>query len=112
MTGTEPHNGAADPREVSVAATLARTAVLVGLTLGFALLFRFWHPAVTLVQTVAGTAAWQSLYPLLRIESGLGREQLILVAIVLFCFLLALGLQLGFIAALRALRRRRGTRPG
>lgn len=81
------------PREISVAETLIRTAILVGLTLAFASVFRFWQPAIKLAQHVAGTPAWQELYSLFHIESGLGREQLILTGIMIACFLLALGVQ-------------------
>lgn len=80
-------------REVSVTATLIRTVILVGLTLVFAAVFRFWQPLIRLVQHVAGTSVWQELYSLFHIESGLGREQLILTGIMIVCFLLALAVQ-------------------
>ncbi|MDE7539808.1 hypothetical protein [Gluconobacter sphaericus] len=81
------------PHEISVAETLIRTTILVGLTLAFASVFRFWQPAIKLAQHVSGTSAWQELYSLFHIESGLGREQLILTGIMIVCFLLALGVQ-------------------
>ncbi len=80
-------------REVSIPETLIRTAILVGLTLAFASVFRFWQPAIKLAQRIAGTSAWQELYSLFHIESGLGREQLILTGIMIACFLLALAVQ-------------------
>ncbi|GBR43196.1 hypothetical protein GRO01_14540 [Gluconobacter roseus NBRC 3990] len=84
---------AAPSREVSVTETLIRTVILVGLTLAFASVFRFWQPAIKLAQHVAGTSAWQELYSLFHIESGLGREQLILTGIMIVCFLTALAVQ-------------------
>lgn len=84
---------AASAREVSITETLVRTGILVGLTLAFASVFRFWQPAIKLAQHVAGTSGWQELYSLFHIESGLGREQLILTGIMIACFLLALAIQ-------------------
>ena len=84
------HNKNKGQKEVSVAVTLIRTAILIGLTLAFMAIFRFWKPAIHGMQKVAGTGAWQSLYGFFHINSGLGREQLILTAVMLVCFALAL----------------------
>ena len=98
---------AASPREISVTETLIRTAVLVALTLAFASVFRFWQPAIKVAQHIAGTSVWQELYSLFHIESGVGREQLILTGIMIACFLLALAVQsVGFLI-FRKLRKNR-----
>ncbi|MBF0876415.1 hypothetical protein HKD21_06100 [Gluconobacter cerevisiae] len=102
-----PRPQVASPREVSVMETLIRTAILVGLTLAFASVFRFWQPAIKVAQHTAGTSAWQELYSLFHIDSGVGREQLILTGIMLVCFLLALVVQsVGFLV-FRKLRKNR-----
>lgn len=85
---------ASQPAEVSIGATMIRTLTLVGLTFVFALVVRFVTPVAHGVQWVAGTQGWQEVYRLAGIESGLGREQAIMVAIMLVCFLLALAIQL------------------
>lgn len=94
------------PREVSVRETLIRTVTLVGLTLAFASVFRFWQPAIRLAQHVAGTSVWQELYSLFHIESGLGREQLILTGIIIVCFLVALAVQAIGILIFQRIRKR------
>ncbi|MBN3866714.1 hypothetical protein [Gluconobacter kondonii] len=102
-----PSPQVASPREVSVAETLIRTAILVALTLAFASVFRFWQPAIKVAQHIAGTSVWQELYSLFHIESGVGREQLILTGIMIACFLLALAVQsVGFLI-FRKLRKNR-----
>ncbi|EHH68678.1 hypothetical protein GMO_14480 [Gluconobacter morbifer G707] len=93
--------------EVSIAETLLRTVGLVGLTVIFAAVFRFWKPAIHLSQKVAGTSAWQALYGLFHIETALGREQLILIGIVLVCFLAALGVEVLILASVRRIRKQR-----
>ncbi|MBS1101776.1 hypothetical protein JK202_01885 [Gluconobacter sp. Dm-62] len=97
---------ATSQREVSVTETLIRTATLVVLTLAFASIFRFWQPAIKLAQHVAGTSAWQELYSLFHIESGLGREQLILTGIMIVCFLLALAIQFIGLIVFQRIRKR------
>lgn len=92
--------------EVSILETLLRTVVLVGLTLALAAIFRFWEPAVKLSQKTAATHAWQSLYSVFHIETALGREQLILVGIILFCFTVALVVQVAGLFALKMIRNR------
>ncbi|MCX5614393.1 hypothetical protein [Bombella saccharophila] len=93
-------------KEVSVASTLGRMVVLLGLTFGFLLLVRFCSPVFHAVQYVAGTAWWQQLYTLLHIETALGREQLILLGIVLGAFVLALLIQLSGLWLLQKIRGR------
>lgn len=79
--------------EVSVKSNLVRTAILVGLTIFFMGLIRFSSFLSHIMQHIAGMGWWQSLYDMFHIETALGREQLLLVAIVLFCFVLALFVQ-------------------
>ncbi|WP_370517957.1 hypothetical protein [Saccharibacter sp. 17.LH.SD] len=81
-------------KEVTVLSTLGRTACLVGLTIVFMVFVRFCPPISHAVQWVAGTAPWQRLYDLFHVNGALGREQLMLSAIVIFCFALALSVQL------------------
>lgn len=92
--------------EVSIAETLLRTVSLVGLTLAFAAIFRFWHPTIKLVQMVAATHAWQWLYTLFRVDSALGREQMILIGIIVFCFCVALIVQIIGLAVIKRIRSR------
>ncbi|QDH16296.1 NRT1/PTR family MFS transporter [Swingsia samuiensis] len=94
-------------REVSIIETLLRTVGLVGLTLVIASIFRFWGPAVHVVQNIAGTSFWQKLYGVFHIDSALGREQLILISIIIFCFFVALLIQSLFLLALKPLRRKK-----
>ncbi|MUG04912.1 hypothetical protein GM556_05075 [Bombella sp. ESL0378] len=96
----------ASRKEVSVASTLGRMFVLLGLTFGFLLLVRFYRPVFPLVQYVAGTRWWQQLYSLFHIETALGREQMLLLGIVLACFMLALLIQLIGLWLLHKLRSR------
>ncbi|AOX17168.1 hypothetical protein [Kozakia baliensis] len=91
--------------EVSIRTTLLRTVSLVFLTIVFAASVRFIKPIGHIVTWVAGTEAWQSLYRVLGIESGLGREQLILTGIMVVCFALALVVQTGVLFALEMRRR-------
>ncbi len=93
-------------REISIAATIGRTAFLVGLSCVFMVLVRFWAPLSHGVQQVAGSRLWQSLYELLHIETALGREQLILFGIVLACFTTALLIQLLGLYGLRRFQQR------
>lgn len=86
-----------DKKEVSVASTLGRTAGLLTLTFLLMALVRFCTPVSHLVQHAAGTALWQQAYGLFHITSALGREQLIMSAIVIVCFVLALIIQLGLL---------------
>ncbi|QDH25749.1 hypothetical protein D5366_01465 [Neokomagataea tanensis] len=95
-----------DKEEVSIATTLLRTLSLTGLTFIFLAIVRFWAPAMHLMQRVAGSAAWARLAGLLRIETGLGREQFIFVGIVVFCFVLALIVQSIVYAIIRFCRGR------
>ncbi|GBR69239.1 hypothetical protein [Gluconobacter kanchanaburiensis] len=104
---SEPRSKNVIHREVTVTETLVRTVSLVALTLVFASAFRFWQPAIRLAQHMAGTSFWQSLYGLFHIESGLGREQLILSGIVVVCFLLALLVQAVGLLVFRKIRERR-----
>ncbi|WP_370518165.1 MULTISPECIES: hypothetical protein [unclassified Saccharibacter] len=90
-------NTISNRKEVSVASTLGRTAGLIGLTLLFMALVRFCAPVSHMVQHAAGTALWQRAYVLFHITSALGREQLIMSAIVIVCFLLAFALQMGML---------------
>lgn len=92
--------------EVSIITTLARTAALVVLTVLIAASARFLPPVVHLVQHVAGTQAWQSLYTLFGVESGIEREQLILIGIVLASFCVALAVQLAALALWTRIRSR------
>jgi len=82
-----------DQMQGSVLETFLKTVVLVGLTVALMALVRFWGPLARGVSWVAGSGAWQRLYTMFKIESGLGREQLILVGIALSCFLVALVVQ-------------------
>ncbi|MCX5617932.1 hypothetical protein NQF86_04520 [Bombella sp. TMW 2.2543] len=81
-------------KEISVLSTLGRMVTLLGLTVIFLALVRFYRPATHVIQYVAGTSLWQRLYSLFHVETALGREQLLLMGIVLSCFCLALLLQL------------------
>ncbi|GBQ87524.1 hypothetical protein [Asaia krungthepensis] len=106
-------HGETEPKiaEISVTSTLLRTIGLVGLTIVLACLIRFVPFLGHGVQWVAGTDAWQSLYALFGIDSSLGREQLILVGIMLSCFVVALGIQALTVVVsgkIRASRRRGG----
>jgi len=91
--------------EISVTTTLLRTISLVGLTLFLACLIRFVPFLSHGVQWIAGTNSWQALYTLLGINTSLGREQLILIGIMLCCFLLALGIQMGLVYLVSRLKR-------
>lgn len=91
--------------EVSITTTLLRTTGLVGLTLVLAILIRFVPFLSHGVQWVAGTDAWQALYSLLGIDTSLGREQLILVGIMLCCFFVALGVQTALVYFVARLKR-------
>ncbi|OOL19925.1 hypothetical protein AL01_03020 [Bombella intestini] len=93
-------------KEVSVLSTLGRMVVLLGLTFCLLLLVRFYQPATHLMQHIVGTSLWQQLYGLFHIETALGREQLILMGIVLCCFLLALLVQLVGLWIIGRFRRR------
>ncbi|WP_051528404.1 hypothetical protein [Asaia astilbis] len=92
-------------KEISVTATLVRTIGLVGLTLVFACLIRFVPFLSHGAQWIAGTNAWQTLYSLLGIETSLGREQLILIGIMLCCFVAALAVQGAFVYFAARIRR-------
>lgn len=92
-------------KEISVLSTLGRMVVLLGLTFIFLVLVRFYRPATHLMQHVVGTSVWQRLYGLFHVETALGREQLILVGIVLSCFCLALLIQILGLWFLRQFRR-------
>ncbi|GBR14256.1 hypothetical protein AA0228_2213 [Gluconobacter frateurii NRIC 0228] len=92
--------------EVSIVETLLRTVGLVGLTLAFAAVFRFWHPTLKLVQMVAATHAWQWLYTLFHVDSALGREQMILIGIIVFCFCAALIVQIAVLSLIKVIRSR------
>ncbi|GEL02285.1 hypothetical protein [Swaminathania salitolerans] len=81
------------PGEVTVRATLLRTLTLVLLTLAFAFCIRALPPLMHGVQYLAGTSAWQTLYDWFGIQSSLGREQMILIGIMMVCFCLALVVQ-------------------
>jgi hypothetical protein len=96
--------------EGSIAATLVRTVVLVGLTVVLMALCRMWGPAKAAIVLVAGTRAWQSLYDILRLQNGLQREQLLLVGIALSCFVIALCLQTIGLLAVARFRRARADR--
>ncbi|GBR11760.1 hypothetical protein [Asaia spathodeae] len=91
--------------EVSITTTLVRTIGLVGLTLVLALLIRFVPFLSHGVQWVAGTSAWQRLYSLFGIDTSLGREQLILIGIMLCCFIVALGVQTALTYVMLRLKR-------
>lgn len=82
-----------DKMEVSIASTMGRTFCLIGITLLFMAIVRFCQPISHIIQHIAGTASWQRLYDLLHIKGALGREQLILMAIVIVCFCSALVMQ-------------------
>lgn len=79
--------------------------VLLGLTFIFLVLVRFYQPATHLMQYLVGTSVWQWFYGLFHVETALGREQLILVGIVLSCFCLALLVQILGLWVLRHFRR-------
>ncbi|MBE1723574.1 hypothetical protein DTQ13_01225 [Parasaccharibacter sp. TMW 2.1888] len=96
----------ASRKEVSVLSTLGRMVVLLGLTCGLLLVVRFYQPATRLMQHAVSTALWQRLYGLFHVETALGREQLILIGIVLSCFLLALLIQLLALWLMNRVRRR------
>ncbi|WP_438382006.1 hypothetical protein ABHV46_14115 [Asaia sp. BMEF1] len=91
--------------EVSITTTLLRTIGLVGLTLALAFLIRFVPFLSHGVQWVAGTDAWQALYSLFGIDTSLGREQLILIGIMLCCFFVALGVQTALVYFTARLKR-------
>lgn len=91
--------------EVSITTTLLRTIGLVGLTLVLACLIRFVPFLSHGVQFIAGTQIWQKLYALLGIETSLGREQLILIGIMMACLIVALAVQTGLVYAWSRFRR-------
>lgn len=93
--------------ESTVKATVVRTLALVLLTLVFASSVRFVPVIGRGMQMVVGTSAWQSLYPIFGMESGMQREQLILIGIMVASFVAALIVQLASVAGFRAYRRRR-----
>lgn len=109
MKSTPKTNDAASQMgsgDVSVKTTLLRTLTLVVLTLLLAASVRVVPPVGRGMQAIVGTSAWQSLYHIFGLESGMAREQLILVGIVGVCFVVALILQTLGIVAWRAYRRR------
>jgi len=107
---TQREAGERNVGEVSITSTLLRTIGLVGLTLVLACMIRFVPFLSHAVQWVAGTDAWQALYALFGIDSSLGREQLILVGIMLSCFVVALGVQALFVFVSERVRSSRRAR--
>jgi len=55
---------------------------------------------------VAATHAWQWLYTLFHVDSALGREQMILIGIIVFCFCAALIVQIAVLSLIKVIRSR------
>lgn len=91
-------------QEVSIATNLRRTAFLVGMTVIFIALLRFSPFLSKKMQYFAGFSFWQKLDEFFHIDTALGREQLLLVGMVLICFMMALFLQFLGIFILRYCR--------
>ncbi|MDF7675051.1 hypothetical protein PT277_06925 [Acetobacteraceae bacterium ESL0709] len=82
---------------VTPLATLLRTISLVSLTLLMVVAVRFCSPARSMVQRLVAAEIWPRLYGVFHIETALGREQILLVAIITGCFVLALIMQILFL---------------
>ncbi|QDH14695.1 hypothetical protein E3E11_01150 [Oecophyllibacter saccharovorans] len=92
---------------ISIAATLGRTACLVGMTVGLLALVRFWPPAGRAMHVILAAPIWPRLYGWLHVQSEIGREQILLIVMVLVCFGFALSVQLLALWIIGLLRRRK-----